>query len=413
MKKAKKLKQNLMLMGKSRLLFIIPGFSLGGTTAALASMLNCGLSNIFDIDIFPICRRNYNLRPLISHDIGMNGLTTAFYGDFSQFSTKDKIRFLFIKLLKRDKRLLAKLENWITKRTIKKIEQHKRYNVVVGFQEELATRFTSHFTCPHKIAWIHCDYANAFGKELNELDLYNRFEKIVCVSHFTRLGFISRYPELEEKTIAIHNTFDAKRIVKLSKEALDDHRFDNSQFTIISLGRVHEVKRFYLIPEIATQLKDSGLDFRWYILGSVDIPYEFQRLTDAIQKNGMEKNIIYLGGKANPYPYLKAANLLVTISKSEACPMIFNEAKILHVPVLSADFGSAFEFIEQGKDGYISSIEMLPQKIIELANHSDVMASIKKDDSFCDTNAEILKQLNQMFSDILCNKMAGVEPEKE
>lgn len=400
------------MKNKTKILFIVPGFGLGGTTTALASLLNCGLSEHFDIDVFAIKRRSYRMQPLVPHDIGLNGLTTAYYGDFSQFRVIDKLKYLFIKLLKQNKWLLAKLEEWVTKRTIKKIEQHKQYDVVVGFQEELATRFTSHFTSPRKIAWIHCDYANAFGKGVDEIDLYNHFEKIVCVSQFTRQGFIGRYPSLTDKAVAIHNIFDAERIINLSNAVIDDPRYDTSRFTIISLGRVHEVKRFYLIPEIATQLKDSGLDFRWYILGSADIPYEFQRLTDAIQKNGMEKNIIYLGGKANPYPYLKAANLLVTISKSEACPMIFNEAKILHVPVLSADFGSAFEFIEQGKDGYISSIELLPQKIIGFANHSYVMASIKKDDSFRDTNTEILKQLNKLFSDILCSKMAAVEPKK-
>lgn len=379
-------------------MFIIPCFSLGGTTTALTSLLNCGITEHYDIDVFAIKRRNYNLQPLISHDIGLNGLTTAFYGDFSQFHTKDKLKYLFIKLLKRNKKFIARLENWVTKRVIRKIERHKPYDVIVGFQEELATQFASHFSCPKKIAWIHCDYANTFGRDVDELDLYNCFEKIVCVSQFTRKRFIERYPALTEKAVAIHNIFDAERILKLSEATIDDPRYDTSQFTIISLGRVHEVKRFYLIPEIATLLKAAVLDFRWYILGSAGIPYELQQLTDAIQRNDMEKNVVYLGGKANPYPYLKAADLMVSISKSEACPMIFNEAKILHVPILSADFGSAFEFIEQGKDGYISSMKMLPHKLIELANQHQhkIISSIPNYD-WKENNLEILEQLFALF----------------
>lgn len=385
-----------MQKDKSRILFIVPCYSLGGTTTALTSLLNCGLTEHFDIDVFAIKRRSYSLIPIISHDIGLNGLTTAFYGDFSLFHTKDKLKYLFIKLLKRNKKYIAKLENWVTKRTIRKIEHHKRYDVIVGFQEELATQFASHFSCPKKIAWIHCDYANTFGKEVDELDLYNCFEKIVCVSHFTRKRFIERYPALTEKTVAIHNIFDAERIVKLSKAAINDPRYDTSQFTIISLGRVHEVKRFYLIPEIAAQLKEAGLDFRWYILGSANISNDVKLLKDAIQRNHMEKSVLFLGGKNNPYPYLKAANLMVSVSKSEACPMIFNEAKILHVPILSADFGSAFEFIEQGKDGYISSMEMLPHKLIELANQPEVISSIKSYD-WKENNNAILEQLYALF----------------
>lgn len=385
------------MKNKPKILFVVPGFGLGGTTTALTSLLNSELTKHFDIDVFAIKHRSDRMQPIISHDIGLNGLTTAYYGDFSQFRAKDKLKYLFIKLLKQNKRLLAILENWVIKRTIKKIERHNQYNVVVGFQEELATRFASHFSYPNKIAWIHCDYANTFGKEVDETDLYNHFKKIVCVSQFTRNGFIARYPSLTEKTVAIHNLFDAKRIKELSKEPIDDPLYDTSHFTIISLGRVHEVKRFYIIPKIATKLKEANLDFRWYILGSADIPSELKRLTDAIHECGMEDNVIYLGGKPNPYPYLKAANLLVSTSKSEACPMIFNEAKILHVPILSADYGSAYEFIELGKDGYITSTENMSQKLIELIGHPDEFYSIKDSISISQTNNEIIKQLVSLF----------------
>lgn len=398
MKKAKKLKKFFILMDKSKVLFIIPNIGLGGTTTALASLLNCGVSNHFEIGVFTICRHDYSLQPLVSHDIGMNSLTTAYYGDFSRFNTKEKLKYLFIKLLKQNKRFTEKLENWVITNTIKKIERHKHYDVVVGFQEGQATHFASHFSCPHKIAWIHCDYANTFGKEFDEFGLYNCFETTVCVSHFTRKRFIERYPALAEKTIAIHNIFDAERIVKLSNAAIDDQRYDTSQFTIISLGRVHEVKRFYLIPEIAKQLKAAGLDFRWYILGNAGIPHELQRLTDAIHRNEMEKNVVYLGGKANPYPYLKAADLLVSTSRSEACPMIFNEAKVLHVPILSADFGSAFEFIEEGKDGYITSTEELSPKLIELVSQPNELTSIRDFIGISHTNDEIIDLLVKLFT---------------
>lgn len=380
------------------ILFIVPGFGLGGTTTALASLLNCGLADVYDIDVFAISRRCYNLQPVVSHDIGLNGLTTAYYGDFSCFHTKDKLKYLFIKLLKQKQGGSFKLEEWIARKSIKKIERKKKYDVVIGFQEGLATRFSSHFSCSRKIAWIHCDYANTYGEEMDELNLYNCFEKVVCVSQFTRQGFVGRYPALAEKTVAIHNIFDAESVIERSKATIDDTRFDTSCFTIISLGRVHDVKRFYLIPEIAAKLKNAGLEFRWYILGSADIPLELQRLMDAIQRNGMEEYVIYLGGKFNPYPYLKAADLLVTVSKSEACPMIFNEAKILHVPVLSSDFGSVFEFVEHGKDGFISSLDEIPQKLLDLANHPYELSSIRNNQVIFDNNGTILEQLTNLIA---------------
>ncbi len=366
------------MKNKPNILFIVPYLGLGGTTTALTSLLNCGLSEHFNIDVFSIKRKNYHTKLLVAHDIGLNNLTTAFYGNFSQFQTKEKLKYLFLKLIKQSKRFKPRVEKWVIKRVIQEIEHHNQYDVIVGFQEGLATRFASQFTCPRKIAWIHCDYANAYREEVNELDLYNGFEKVVCVSQFTRQGFVERYPALADKTVAIHNIFDAERVIEKSKATIDDARFDTSRLTIISLGRIHEVKRFYLIPEIAAQLRSAGLDFRWYILGSAGIPSELQRLTDAIHNYGMEEKVIYLGGKANPYPFLKAADLIVTLSKSEACPMIFNEAKILHVPIVSADFGSAFEFIEDGKTGIISPIADISNAIMRIFSDEKMREQIKK-----------------------------------
>jgi len=385
-------------MKKTKILFIIPGISLGGTTAALASILNSELAEVYDMDVFAVTRLGYDLYPVASLEIGLNGLTTAYYGDFSRFQTKEKAKYLWIKLLKQVRGWSAKLEGWVVRKTIREIERKKQYDVVVGFQEGLATRVASYFSCPRKIAWIHCDYANTYGEETDEMGLYNRFEKVVCVSQFTRQGFVGRYPALAEKTFAIHNIFDAERVIERSKAPIDDSRYDTSHFTLISLGRVHDVKRFYLIPEIAAQLKKAGLDFRWYILGSAGIPSELQRLTDAIQSNGIQENVIYLGGKPNPYPYLKAANLLVTLSKSEACPMIFNEAKILRVPIVSTDFGSAYEFINDGETGIITPLEGLPDAILRLYGDEEMRERMKRNHSpLVLDNAEPIDTMKSLF----------------
>lgn len=381
-----------------KILFVLPGFSMAGTTASLSSMLSSKFAILYDIDIFTINKRAYNPEPLASYDIGLNGLTTAYNSDFSTFHGFDKLKYLPVKLLKQIKPLAKYLERWVVKTTIRRIERRKKYDFVVGFQEEDTTRFTRFFNCPRKIAWIHCDYAKSYGKEVNELELYDLYSRIVCVSEFTRKGFVERYPSLAQKTVAIHNIFDAKSVVAKSKEPIEDARFDNSVFTIISLGRISEVKRFYLIPEIAAVLKRKDVSFRWYILGNTDGNSDLKKLTDAIKQYDVSNEVIYLGGKPNPYPYLKASDLMVSVSKSEACPMIFNEAKLLIVPILSSDFGSAFEFIAQGINGYITTISDMPGKLLELVSNPDTLASIKSNNDFFDTNKEILNQLSELFS---------------
>lgn len=385
-------------MHKISILFVIPGYSLGGTTTSLASLLNSEFSSKYDVEVFAINRRSYSHPDIIQYDIGLNGLTTAFNTDFSTFSKKERLKYLPIKLLKQLKPLSNSLKNWIIARTVKQIEDRNHYDYVVAFQEENTTKFTSRFTNANKIAWIHCDYDKSFGIDVNELGLYNQYKNIVCVSDYTRKSFLGRYPSLDEKTVAIHNLFDGDLVLEKSKGAIDDSRFDNYYFTIVSLGRVSEVKRFYLIPEMAAKLRDMNVAFRWYIIGGRNNNRDFQRVIDAISQYGVENEVIYLGSKSNPYPYLKTADLLVSTSMSEACPMVFNEAKLLHVPILSSDFGSAFEFIEEGKDGYITSIEDMPTKLAELVQNREKLKLNKSANSYRDTNNSILKQLYSLFT---------------
>jgi len=67
----------------------------------------------------------------------------------------------------------------------------------------------------------------------------------------------------------------------------------------------------------------------------------------------------------------------VTLSLSEACPMIFNEAKILQIPIVSSDFGSAKEFINNGVDGIISPIEEFPEVIYQMMSNAMKYQNIK------------------------------------
>ena len=156
---------------------------------------------------------------------------------------------------------------------------------------------------------------------------------------------------------------DSSAIIQKSKEQMDDERFSIDEFTIISVGRISAVKQFNLIPSIASSLKTRGLAFKWYILGGKHEIEPYQKLMQAISDYSVENEVICLGNKTNPYPYFKVADLLVSTSSSEACPMIFNEAKILSLPVVTNNFGSAHEFIVEGQDGQICSLTVMADVI--------------------------------------------------
>lgn len=362
---------------------------------AMAGLLNSSLKYYYSMEVFPIKRSNSIVHPVSDVNIKTNGLSTAYYGNFSMFSKRERLCYLWVKILKQIPVFSKQLEKWVLRTTINIIEK-RDYDYVVGFQEGLSTRFVSAFSCPNKIAWIHCDYARAYGKEGKEKLIYSRFSKIVCVSEFTRGTFTKVYPCFQDRTLAIHNLFDADRVKELSLENIDDERFDTSCFTVISMGRVCDVKRFYLIPQIVSKLKKENVTVKWYILGNVNEQEELVKLQDAI-KTYRTEDVVYLGPKSNPYPYLKCSDLLVSVSSSEACPMIFNEARILNVPILSADFGSAYEFIENGRNGYVTTIDDIPEKLCEIVKHQSKLDIIRMN-IYEDPNVGILTQLKQLIS---------------
>ena len=104
-----------------------------------------------------------------------------------------------------------------------------------------------------------------------------------------------------------------------------------------------------------------------------------------------------LGEKKNPYPFFKSANLLVSTSISEACPMIFNEAKILNLPIISSDFPSAYEFIVPGKDGYICDIDTMPTMIEQIIQIMAMYQSFKPEISDLFSTGIIVNKIDNII----------------
>jgi len=346
------------------ILFIVSSRANAGTNSALSSLYNKIQKN-YNIQVLTMDNSGHGNYEFLQHACTPFLLDT-YTQDFSNLRGFSKFAGFFIKCIKRLAILLHyDFQTSLFKYVANQIERKSHIDYVVGFQEGIAMNFAAQFKNPNKLTWIHCDYARAFPESHNELILYRRFKKIVCVSNFTREQFVSRYPSLSTRTTTIYNLLDEERILRLSCEPIEDSNFKNSVFTIISMGRMDPIKRFTLIPSIAQKIKERNLKFNWYILGGPKND-TYKEIEKSIQKNNVSDCVILLGNKTNPYPYLKQSDLLVATSNSEACPMIFNEAKLCGTPIVTSNFGSAHEFISEDINGYVCSIEKIEEKIIDL-----------------------------------------------
>jgi len=253
------------------------------------------------------------------------------------------------------------------------------YDEVIAFSEGAPTLFVSYVETVKRIAWVQCDYQRYLRLNGNpdEEKVYKLFDAIICVSEYTCHVFCSVYPSVAPVTHAIHNIIDLNEIYKLARIDMNDREFSNEVFTILSVGRIDSVKRFSRIPEVARMLWDRGCRFRWYILGNKEDTMEFDLLLRNIERYSVSEFVVPLGGRTNPYPYFLRSNLVVCLSTSEACPNAVLEAKILQIPVVCSDFGSASEFVLDGYDGYIVPIERLCEKIEIMIKNQELYNQIK------------------------------------
>ena len=342
---------------------------MGGTLASLNSLLSVLEGKELKVDIFAMLHKGdfYGRLPnctilgenaWLSHEVfHRSALVKAFV----------KLKLFLRKLFEYVGIDLYALYNYIGGKQIHSDE----YDAVIGYDETMA-RIVCRYPAKKRINWIHCDYRRyAHGKD--ETKYYDRIDEVVCVSEFAKNVFLDIYPQYKDKVKAIHNVINVDLITQKAKEIIDDERFVTDKYTIVSCGRLDPVKQFSKIPKIAAKIKEQyQLPFSWYIIGS-GTEAERKVIEAETNRNGMTEEVVMLGLKSNPYPYLAKADLYVCTSVSESFPMVVNEAKALCIPVVSNDFPSVKESLRDNVDGFICTIDEMANTIVKASQKTWVL----------------------------------------
>ena len=157
------------------------------------------------------------------------------------------------------------------------------------------------------------------------------------------------FPESKEKTICINNLIDYKKILANSNDKIEEQEINKPNITtFINIGR-HEEKQKKLsrIIESAKLLKqdnDTKGRFQIIFVGDGEDTKNYEEL---IKKYKLENEIILLGRKKNPYPYLKLADCTILTSDYEGCPVVFVESMVLNKPVITTDVSGVDELKEE------------------------------------------------------------------
>lgn len=195
-----------------------------------------------------------------------------------------------------------------------------------------------------KICWIHTDYSEVDVDASIEAPVWGAYDRIVAITESVRKAFLTRFPELDDKIEVKANLlprrYIASRADSMPKDIVDVEmpRRENT-VNLLSVGRFCHAKNYDSVPDICrrlnVQLNPQGLSAVWYLIGYG--PDE-ALIKGKIDKEGSGGQVVILGKKDNPYPYMKACDLYVQPSRYEGDPVTVHEAAALGKSVILTNF---------------------------------------------------------------------------
>ena len=202
-----------------------------------------------------------------------------------------------------------------------------------------------------KIAWIHTDYSAIDVDKDSEAIMWSQYDRIAAISQDVQKSFVEEFPELKDKVFSTANILPVDNILEQSNMFDTDSEMpDDGSIKLLSVGRFCYAKNFESVPVICRKLLEMGCNVKWYLIG---YGTGEQLIKERIAELRVEQNVIILGKKGNPYPYMTACDWYIQPSRYEGKCISVIEAQMLHKPVIITRYNTSSCQLKDGIDGII------------------------------------------------------------
>lgn len=360
----------MSILRRHRIFISIHYLELGGAERALIGLLNALDKASFDIDLFvyshqgelmssiPAGIRLLPEEPAYSalerpiKDILREGHLRVAWG-------RIKAKYHFRQYMKKsgntDGSAIFQYVADYTTPYLPSLEKYGEYDLAISF-------LTPHnivlekINAKRKVAWIHTDYSYIQVDVQREKKVWLRYDYIASISDSVTDAFLKTFPEAKSKIVLVENILSAA-LVRKQAEAFDvsnEMPREDGVVRLLSVGRFSYPKNFDNVPNICRRLRDLGVNAKWYIIGfGGDEDLIRQRVGD----EAMDGNVILLGKKENPYPYMAACDIYVQPSRYEGKAVTVREAQMLCKPVVITSFPTSKSQLKDGVDGVIVPLD--------------------------------------------------------
>ncbi len=213
-----------------------------------------------------------------------------------------------------------------------------------------------------KVTFFHSDYKQWDYYFSIDNHYFPKVDKIFTISEICAASLIDYFPDQQEKIDIFENISAPSLIYKMADEYSEIPYASNNLLTV---GHVCENKGSSLALQAAKLLKQKGVDFTWHFIGKVTNDMDYVKM---VKEFGLEKHVVFLGLRANPYPFMKKASIVVHPSKFEGKSIALDEVKILCKPVVVTNFSTVTDQFTHRYNATIveMQIESIAEAIHEL-----------------------------------------------
>jgi len=157
-------------------------------------------------------------------------------------------------------------------------------------------------------------------------------------------------PDFKDKIGVVYNSYNPAQFYP---DSTNIPQFDKKIVNIVTVSRIVKEKGFDLKLAVMCKLKESGIAFKWHIIGDREYRKEF---TDKVSNSIINYDVVFLGSQTREQirVYYSNADLAILLSEfRESFGLVYLEAIACGCPVIGLNYGGVREVVESGVNGYL------------------------------------------------------------
>lgn len=234
------------------------------------------------------------------------------------------------------------------------------YDIAIAYHQGFPTYYLCQkVKASKKVSWINIDLKKAGYRPKFNRYFYDQMTTVCVVSDaLYKITPLDGYVE-KERLYVIRDILNVNLIREMANAPFEA-QIENSAVKLLTVGRMVPQKNYSLAVLTAERLKSEGVNFVWTFVGE---GCDRNMIESMINSADLHRHIILAGEQSNPYPYFRHCDIYVQTSAFEGFGLTLSEAKILHKPIVTTNFPSAYDQIIDGENGLIA--EMTPESIAD------------------------------------------------